>query len=156
MNIEVIKMLKGKLDEGAFTLEQIKMICPDYEKETEVLELLDNPFVQDYLKLMAEVGQKVQVHAGLVSFELNPQAHPAPTAAAIAAAPMVRRLACELKVNLELVQGTGPGGRITEADVRRMASASVLLQEPLCPTSPTISSGWTSRRTSRMAPALAG
>ena len=54
-------MLKGKLDEGAFTLEQIKMICPDYEKETEVLELLDNPFVQDYLKLMAEVQEHLEI-----------------------------------------------------------------------------------------------
>lgn len=61
MNIEVIKMLKGKLDEGAFTLEQIKMICPDYEKETEVLELLDNPFVKEYLRLMDEVKEHLTI-----------------------------------------------------------------------------------------------
>ena len=61
MDINVIKMLKGKLDEGAFTLDQIKMICPDYEQQTEVIELLDNPFVQEYNKLMAEVAEHMAI-----------------------------------------------------------------------------------------------
>ena len=34
------------------------------------------------------------------------------------AAPAVRKLARELGVNLDLVRGTGPGGRVTEDDVR--------------------------------------
>lgn len=40
------------------------------------------------------------------------------------AMPAVRKLATELKVNLSSVKGTGPGGRITEDDVRRAAGVS--------------------------------
>ena len=49
----------------------------------------------------------------------------APAAAApggeVLAAPAVRRLARELKVELASVRGTGPAGRVTEADVRSAA-----------------------------------
>jgi pyruvate dehydrogenase E2 component (dihydrolipoamide acetyltransferase) len=37
----------------------------------------------------------------------------------IRATPVVRRIARELGINLNLVRGDGPGGRVTEADVRR-------------------------------------
>lgn len=42
----------------------------------------------------------------------------------IFAMPAVRRLAAELKVSLSALKGSGPGGRITEDDVRRAAGAS--------------------------------
>ena len=38
--------------------------------------------------------------------------------------PAVRRLAAELKVSLSSVKGTGPGGRVTEDDVKRAAGVS--------------------------------
>ncbi len=38
--------------------------------------------------------------------------------------PAVRRLAAELKVNLPAVKGSGPGGRVTEDDVRKAAGVS--------------------------------
>ncbi len=41
-----------------------------------------------------------------------------PPAARVIASPSARRLARELSVDLSQVRGTGPGGRITEADVR--------------------------------------
>lgn len=41
----------------------------------------------------------------------------------VRAAPLVRRVAQELDVDLEAVEGTGPGGRITEEDVRAFADA---------------------------------
>ncbi len=41
------------------------------------------------------------------------------------AMPAVRRLATELKVSLSSVKGTGPGGRITEGDVRKAAGQPV-------------------------------
>ena len=40
------------------------------------------------------------------------------------ATPLVRRIAQELDIDLEAVTGTGPQGRITEADVRNAASAA--------------------------------
>src|SRR5437870_2091740 len=43
--------------------------------------------------------------------------------AAVRATPLVRRLAHELNVDLALVGGTGPGGRVTEEDVRHAAAS---------------------------------
>ena len=42
--------------------------------------------------------------------------------AGIKASPIARRLAKDLNVDLALVNGTGPGGRITEADVKSLQS----------------------------------
>ncbi|NBT93607.1 MAG: hypothetical protein EBT47_01030, partial [Chloroflexi bacterium] len=43
--------------------------------------------------------------------------------AAVRASPLARRLAGELGVNLARVQGSGPGGRIVEEDVRTAAAS---------------------------------
>jgi pyruvate dehydrogenase E2 component (dihydrolipoamide acetyltransferase) len=66
----------------------------------------------------------------------QPRAEPAPAAqepdsARIRATPLVRRVAQELGVDLASVVATGPGGRITEEDVRRAASPSEGRREPL-------------------------
>jgi pyruvate dehydrogenase E2 component (dihydrolipoamide acetyltransferase) len=45
--------------------------------------------------------------------------------AGILAAPFARKLAKELKVDLSKVKGTGPGGRITEQDVRKSGKPKV-------------------------------
>jgi pyruvate dehydrogenase E2 component (dihydrolipoyllysine-residue acetyltransferase) len=50
---------------------------------------------------------------------------PAPSQAPrVQATPLVRRIATELGVDLALLSGTGPAGRITEADVRRFSALS--------------------------------
>jgi pyruvate/2-oxoglutarate dehydrogenase complex dihydrolipoamide acyltransferase (E2) component len=56
----------------------------------------------------------------------EPQAEkPAPSPSdRVKATPLVRRIAAELGVELSLLAGTGPGGGITEEDVRRYASLS--------------------------------
>jgi len=58
--------------------------------------------------------------------EEQPRVEPAPAAesrrepaARVRATPLIRRMAQELGVDLESVEGTGPQGRITEDDVRR-------------------------------------
>jgi pyruvate dehydrogenase E2 component (dihydrolipoamide acetyltransferase) len=48
----------------------------------------------------------------------------APPSDRVKATPLVRRIASELGVELSLLAGTGPGGRITEEDVRRYSSFS--------------------------------
>jgi 2-oxoisovalerate dehydrogenase E2 component (dihydrolipoyl transacylase) len=55
------------------------------------------------------------------------QAPEAPSSGAmrVQATPVVRRIAQELGVDLALVTGTGPGGRITEGDVRGAAAGAV-------------------------------
>ena len=51
-----------------------------------------------------------------------PPAAPAPAAGPVAATPATRRLARELGVALQVVRGTGPGGRIVDDDVRAAAA----------------------------------
>jgi pyruvate dehydrogenase E2 component (dihydrolipoamide acetyltransferase) len=49
----------------------------------------------------------------------------------VRATPLIRRLAQELGVELEVIEGTGPQGRITEQDVRGAAGPSEGRREPL-------------------------
>jgi pyruvate dehydrogenase E2 component (dihydrolipoyllysine-residue acetyltransferase) len=53
--------------------------------------------------------------------------------AAVRATPLVRRVAQELRVDLASVRGTGPGGRVTEEDVRDAATAVSGVSEGLTP-----------------------
>jgi pyruvate/2-oxoglutarate dehydrogenase complex dihydrolipoamide acyltransferase (E2) component len=53
-----------------------------------------------------------------------PLGPPAPPPARVQATPLVRKIAAELGVALESVRATGPGGRVTEGDVRAAAGAS--------------------------------
>lgn len=112
---------------------------------------IPSPKTGTIAKLFAQEGQKVLVHAPLVSFELSgngssasgssPSRTPSEKASATGAAPaskgpaaasganvlatpLVRKLAADLKVDLASVQGTGPGGRVTEQDVRNAANGT--------------------------------
>jgi pyruvate dehydrogenase E2 component (dihydrolipoamide acetyltransferase) len=67
--------------------------------------------------------------------ETPPQRAPAaakePETSRIRATPLVRRLAEELGVDLAAIEGTGPQGRITEADVRGTGGPAEGRREPL-------------------------
>ena len=55
----------------------------------------------------------------------------------VKASPAARRLARELNVNYQSLQGTGPGGRIVEADVQSAATNPAVAQQPtIAATSP--------------------
>ncbi|MBI4347079.1 MAG: 2-oxo acid dehydrogenase subunit E2 [Elusimicrobia bacterium] len=107
---------------------------------------IPSPKTGKIAKLMAKEGQKVAVHATFVVFELGgagpstPAAAPAKKEVAAHATtttappqeapahhgdtlamPGVRKLAQQLKVDLASVRGTGPGGRVLEADVQKAA-----------------------------------
>lgn len=103
---------------------------------------IPSPVTGKILERRGKEGEIIKVGATLVVFgdagEAPPAVAPAPSAAAtpappkatappappstpsgeVLAAPAVRRLARELGLNLASVRGTGPAGRITEADVR--------------------------------------
>ena len=73
--------------------------------------------------VLVEIGQPDEALEGAAAPERPsaPEVAPTPTAAdagRIAATPLVRKIAAELGVDLATVTGTGPGGRITESDVR--------------------------------------
>ncbi len=63
-------------------------------------------------------AQKPQVPAQQPQKAAVQVAPPAPKQSEILAAPSVRKLARDMNVDLSLIKGTGPGGRITEADVK--------------------------------------
>jgi pyruvate dehydrogenase E2 component (dihydrolipoamide acetyltransferase) len=48
----------------------------------------------------------------------QPAAIPAPAGRPVPASPAIRRLARELGIDIGTIQGSGPGGRITEADIK--------------------------------------
>jgi Pyruvate/2-oxoglutarate dehydrogenase complex, dihydrolipoamide acyltransferase (E2) component, and related enzymes len=108
---------------------------------------IPSPKTGKIAKLMAKPGEKVQVHAPLVIFELEGnvsggvQTHSVATSASaavktsvavadkpseamVSATPAVRKLAKDLGVDIAAVKGTGPGGRVTEVDVRGFAGGA--------------------------------
>jgi pyruvate dehydrogenase E2 component (dihydrolipoamide acetyltransferase) len=79
-------------------------------------------------RILVEEGQLVPVGTplvvigdGEVTAAASHQAEVAPEK--VQATPVVRRIAAELGVDLSALRGTGPGGRITEQDVRAAAPA---------------------------------
>jgi pyruvate/2-oxoglutarate dehydrogenase complex dihydrolipoamide acyltransferase (E2) component len=69
------------------------------------------------------VGEGEVVPVGTLLVLIGDGAVEAPAPTKVQATPVVRKIAAELGVDLESVRGTGPEGRITEADVRSAAPA---------------------------------
>ncbi len=101
--------------------------------------------------VIAEVGEDVAAIAAryekstaqtlnhgspLTSPPSNPSATVANAGVRRTASPIARKLASELGVNLDKVEGTGPGGRITREDVARAAKSSTKAKSPLPATAP--------------------
>jgi pyruvate dehydrogenase E2 component (dihydrolipoamide acetyltransferase) len=113
----------------------VKEDSPLLEVETDKAQVeIPSPFAGRVEKIHVQPGQTVKVGQPLVSFADGGGAaastRSAPSAAApaarvgggpVAAAPSTRRLAREMGVDLQAVRGTGPGGRITDDDVRASA-----------------------------------
>ena len=119
----------------------VKEDSPLLEVETDKAQVeIPSPFAGRVERIHVQPGQTVKVGEPLVSFAdgggaaapvrpapapaapVRPTAQPtgAPRAGGgpVAAAPSTRRLARELGVDLQALRGTGPGGRITDDDVR--------------------------------------
>ena len=117
---------------------------PLLEVETDKAQVeIPSPFAGRVERIHVRAGQTVKVGQPLVSFgdatdtatparpsSAVAKSAPAPTETRaatpppldrgpVAATPSTRRLARELGVNLRAVRGTGPGGRVTDDDVRR-------------------------------------
>jgi pyruvate dehydrogenase E2 component (dihydrolipoamide acetyltransferase) len=159
------EVVKWHVKEGD-SVKENQPLCNVLTDKAEVE--IPSPKTGKILKLMAKVGEKVKVHAPLVAFELSatspvptagalaqaatqaPQPPPrpaqpalhttsAPPVTSVSATPAVRKLASDLKVDLSRIQATGPGGRITEDDVRKVSGAPGLegpAQAPKTPAGP--------------------
>ncbi|MDO8690653.1 MAG: dihydrolipoamide acetyltransferase family protein [Dehalococcoidia bacterium] len=126
---------------------------------------LPSPVAGAITEISVKEGETVKVGAVLLMIQEEggstatvaaaPEARPepAPVAAAVAPAPVaqipaaeetegrratpaVRRLARELNVDLSLVQGTGPGGRVTREDVEGFAAHPAKPPTPEAPKAP--------------------
>lgn len=93
--------------------------------------------VEGLIALLLEPGESVEAALAGASRAPSPAVEPAPPVSApaavaaqrpesrerVAVSPLARRLAEELGVDLAAVSGSGPNGRIVEADVRAAGSA---------------------------------
>jgi len=77
------------------------------------------PFAGTISKLHVGAGKTLAVGAPLATFEVTGSVG----ATAVATTPAVRKLAKDLGVDLSDVAGSGPDGRITRADVERLADS---------------------------------
>jgi len=78
-------------------------------------------------RILVPEGELVPVGTPLVVIgdgQATTAAPEAPSAERVKATPLVRRIAAELGVDVAQLAGTGPGGRITEEDVRRFSALS--------------------------------
>jgi len=133
----------------------VKEDAPLLEVETDKAQVeIPSPFAGRVEKIHVQPGQTVKVGQPLVSFAdaagVSAPARSAPAVAKTAAAPVetkaattvdggpvpatpsTRRLARELGVDLRTVRGSGPGGRVTDDDVRA-ATAKAPSAQPAPP-----------------------
>jgi pyruvate dehydrogenase E2 component (dihydrolipoamide acetyltransferase) len=110
---EVVRWLVA---EGA----QVKEDDPLVEILTDKANVeIPSPVSGTVMKILAAPGQVVKV-GGLLAL-IEPAPVKASAGGEVLATPVVRKLAKDLGVDLGGVPGTGPGGRVTEEDVRRAA-----------------------------------
>jgi pyruvate dehydrogenase E2 component (dihydrolipoamide acetyltransferase) len=116
--------------------DQVALNQPLVEVETAKAAVeIPSPFAGRVVSLHGAEGADVPVGAALVTFETDEAGvageagEDEPAAAGqtgastvVRATPVVRRLARDLGVALEAIAGTGPGGRVTEQDVRGAAT----------------------------------
>ena len=119
------RIVEWLVAEGA----EVELNQPLVEVETAKAAVeIPSPFAGRIVTLHGAVDADVQVGAPLVTFDVvgDGTATPPPrTNAAPRATPPVRKLAKELGVDLASVAPTGPEGRITQDDVRRVATPPV-------------------------------
>ena len=80
-----------------------------------------SPFAGRLAKLHVGAGETLAVGAPLATFEVEAAAE----ATSVTAAPAVRKLARDLGVDLSMVTGSGPSGRVTRGDVESLARSGV-------------------------------
>jgi 2-oxoglutarate dehydrogenase complex dihydrolipoamide succinyltransferase (E2) component len=103
-NLVVLDNSGGK--DGGSSAQTIQKVTPEKKEESK----------QALYQATAERSQQQQ----------HPQAMPR-----VIATPATRKLARDLGVDIETVSGGGPGGRVTEDDVRKAASRSKQIQRPM-------------------------
>ncbi len=138
------EVVKWHVQEGQ-SVKENEPLCNVLTDKAEVE--IPSPKTGKITRLMAKPGEKVQVHAPLVIFEIEGLGGGAiashsvaasasaevkntvavaekPAQDSVSATPAVRKLAKDLGVDIARIKGTGPGGRVTEIDVRNSANGA--------------------------------
>jgi 2-oxoisovalerate dehydrogenase E2 component (dihydrolipoyl transacylase) len=123
--------------------DEVELNQPIAEIETaKAVVEMPSPYTGRILRLHAAAGGTVAVGAPLVTFDVQAEESPpapvtsgsASAASAARATPAVRKMAKELGVNLSVVSGSGPEGRVTREDVESAGSGDADVE--LVPISP--------------------
>ena len=85
--------------------------------------------------------QQQQPHPAAAASIASPPTSSAPASQMVMASPATRKLARELGVELGMVSGTGPQGRITDEDVKRSAGGKVPQQVAMAQAAPSAGLG---------------
>jgi pyruvate/2-oxoglutarate dehydrogenase complex dihydrolipoamide acyltransferase (E2) component len=102
--------------------EEIEEDEPLVEIQTDKTTVeIPSPAAGKVVRILVGEGELVPVGTPLVLIGADGEAPPAEEPRRVQATPLVRKVAEELGVDLVSVSGTGPGGRITEQDVREAA-----------------------------------
>jgi pyruvate dehydrogenase E2 component (dihydrolipoyllysine-residue acetyltransferase) len=109
-----------EIEEKTISEETQKETAPDHEAAAEE-EITNAPEPEAEKKAEVKKEPKKEGTATPVN---QASSHPAP------ASPSVRRLARELGIDINKVTGTGPGGRISETDLRTSAGSEKKAKEP--------------------------
>lgn len=89
------------------------------------------PFAGRVTRLHVAAGETLAVGAPLATFEVEGAAGGTTvTATPVTATPAVRKLARDLGVDLSMVSGSGPGGRVTREDVESLARSGLAASYP--------------------------
>jgi 2-oxoisovalerate dehydrogenase E2 component (dihydrolipoyl transacylase) len=113
---------------------EVELNQPIAEIETaKAVVEMPSPFAGRIVRLHAAAGDTVAVGAPLVTFDVVAEESPSapitsgsPSAASAArTTPAVRKLAKEIGVDLSVISGSGPEGRITREDVEAFARSGV-------------------------------
>src|SRR5436305_1852340 len=138
--LEEAEIVTWHVNEGDHVVVDQPLVSVETDKA--VVEV-PSPWSGRIARLHGAKGDLIKVGAPLVAFAEGPQEDtgtvvgeidrgaaparearaPSPPAGAPQALPAVRALARKLDVDLNAVQGTGPGGAITRADVERAAKS---------------------------------
>ena len=106
------------VEEGATVGEDDPLVEIQTDKTTVEIP---SPAAGLVARILVREGELVPVGTPLVVIGEGADEAPAPPR--VQATPLVRRIAQELGVDLTAVPGTGPGGRVTEEDVRGAAAS---------------------------------
>ena len=171
---EIVRVLVAEGDE--IKEDQAVLLVETEKAQVE----LPSPFGGRVAAVHVQAGQRVKVGAVLLSFAdagsavrtATPTATPTPrtvnpapgasppavapaSGLAPAATPATRRLARELGVDLAHVRGTGPGGRVSDEDVRAAAGGRGAAPAPATPSGPAAPTASAARPSAPAGPAEA-